>query len=143
MQAIGESRVTKTNVEIVLNIYRTFETGDMAAFAGALAPDIVWNEAENYPYADRNPYVGAQAIMDGVFARTAEDFDGFAVSMTDLIDGGDRVVALGRYSGISRATGTKLDAQAAHVWTLADGKVVHFQQHIDTLGTARTMGRAG
>ncbi len=143
MQAIGEGRVTKTNVEIVLNIYRAFDTGDMAAFAGALAPDIVWNEAESYPYADRNPYVGAQAIMEGVFARTAEDFDGFAVSMTDLIDGGDRVVALGRYSGISRATGTKLDAQAAHVWTLADGKVVRFQQHIDTLGTARTMGRTG
>ncbi len=142
MQAIGENRVTKANVEIVRNIYAAFETGDMAAFAGALAPDVVWSEAENYPYTDCNPYVGAQAIMEGVFARTAEDFDGFAVAMTDLIDGGDRVVALGRYSGISRATGTKLDAQAAHVWTLTDGKVVQFQQHIDTLGTARTMGKA-
>lgn len=134
--------MNSTNVEIVRKIYRAFETGDMADFAGALAPDIVWNEAENYLYADRNPYVGAQAIMEGVFARTADDFDGFAVRMDDLIDGGDRVVALGRYSGTSRATGAKLDAQAAHVWTLADGKVVQFQQHIDTLGTARTMGKA-
>lgn len=134
--------MNSTNVEIVRKIYRAFETEDMADFAGALAPDIVWNEAENYLYADRNPYVGAQAIMEGVFARTADDFDGFAVRMDDLIDGGDRVVALGRYSGISRATGAKLDAQAAHVWTLADGKVVQFQQHIDTLGTARTMGKA-
>ncbi len=77
------------------------------------------------------------------FARTAQDFDGFVVSMTDLIDGGDRVVALGRYVGTSRTTGAPLDVQAAHIWTLADGKVVRFQQHIDTLGTARTMGRAG
>jgi ketosteroid isomerase-like protein len=135
--------MTSTNVEIVRTIYRAFETGDMAGFSAALAPDIVWNEAENYPYADRNPYVGAQAIMEGVFARTAQDFDGFAVSMTDLIDGGDRVVALGRYTGTSRITGAPLDVQAAHVWRLADGKVVRFQQHIDTLGTARTMGRAG
>jgi len=135
--------MTRSNIEIIRNIYGAFETGDMAAFSAALAPDIVWNEAENYPYADRNPYVGAQAIMEGVFARTAQDFDGFAVSMTDLIDGGDRVVALGRYTGTSRTTGAPLDVQAAHVWTLADGKVVQFQQHIDTLGTARTMRLAG
>ncbi len=24
-------------------------------------PAIVWNEAENFPYADRNPYVGPAA----------------------------------------------------------------------------------
>lgn len=101
--------MTRSNVEIVRTIYGAFETGDMAGFSAALAPDIVWSEVENYPYADGNPYVGAQAIMEGVFARTAQDFDGFAVSMTDLID----------------------------------GKVVRFQQHIDTLGTARTMGREG
>ncbi|QIG53794.1 SnoaL-like domain-containing protein [Altererythrobacter sp. BO-6] len=125
---------------LIEGIYAAFAAGDMAAFTNALAPDIVWNEAENYPYADRNPYRGAQQIIEGVFGRTAEDWDGFAVQMNDFVDGGDRVVAMGRYSGTHKETGKKLDVQAAHVWTIENDKVVRFQQYIDTLGTARAMG---
>lgn len=128
--------------ELVEGIYAAFAAGDMASFTGALAPDVVWNEAENYPYADRNPYRGAKEIMEGVFGRTAEDWDGFTVRMNDIVDGADRVVALGRYEGTHRQTGKQMDVQAAHVWTIAEGKVVRFQQYIDTLGTARAMGAA-
>jgi hypothetical protein len=32
-------------------------------------PSIEWNEAENFIYADRNPYVGPQAVLEGVFTR--------------------------------------------------------------------------
>ena len=32
-------------------------------------PEIVWNEAESIPYADRNPYVGPQQVAEGVFGR--------------------------------------------------------------------------
>ncbi|RIV85932.1 nuclear transport factor 2 family protein [Aurantiacibacter zhengii] len=126
--------------ELVEGIYAAFSAGDMAAFTNALAPDVVWNEAENYPYADGNPYRGAQQIMKGVFGRTAEDWDGFAVQMNDIVDGGDRVVAMGRYTATHRQTGNKLDVPAAHVWTVESGKVIRFQQYIDTLGTARAMG---
>ena len=131
-----------TSRELVEGIYAAFAAGDMASFADALAPDVVWNEAENYPYADRNPYRGAEEIMEGVFARTAEDWDGFAVHMNDIVDGGDRVVAMGRYQGSHRQSGKPLDVQAAHVWTIEGGKVVRFQQYIDTLGTANAMSGA-
>lgn len=131
-----------TSRELVEGIYAAFAAGDMASFADALAPDVVWNEAENYPYADRNPYRGAEEIMEGVFARTAEDWDGFAVHMNDIVDGGDRVVAMGRYEGSHRQSGKPLDVQAAHVWTIEGGKVVRFQQYVDTLGTANAMSGA-
>lgn len=134
--------MTSTARALVEGIYAAFAAGDMAAFTMALAPDVMWNEAENYPYADRNPYRGVQQIMEGVFGRTAEDWDNFAVHMTDLIDGGDRVVAMGRYSGTHKKTGNPLDVQAAHVWTIENGKVVRFQQYLDTLGTAQAMGSA-
>ncbi|KPP93186.1 nuclear transport factor 2 family protein [Erythrobacter sp. HL-111] len=134
--------MAKSSRDVVEGIYAAFAVGDMAAFGEALAPDIVWNEAENYPYADRNPYRGFGEIMEGVFARTVEDFEGFAVQMDDIVDGGDRVVAMGRYTGTWKSTGKPLDVQAAHVWTIENGKVVRFQQYIDTLGTARAMGTA-
>ncbi|HEX8300876.1 hypothetical protein [Sphingomonas sp.] len=42
----------------------------------------------------------------------------------------------------NKATGLPMDVQALHVWTLAGGKAVHFQQHIDTLAVARATGAA-
>ena len=46
------------NVAAVKAIYQAFATGDVPAVVGAMSPDIEWNEAENFPYADGNPYRG-------------------------------------------------------------------------------------
>ena len=128
------------NVAVIKGIYDAFGAGDVAGVLGAMSPDIVWYEAENFPYADRNPYVGPQAVAEGVFGRCMIEWDGFNVQMTDLIDGGDRVVALGRYGGAYKASGGAMNPQAAHVWTLKDGKAVAFQQYIDTLAVSRAIG---
>jgi len=128
------------NLAIVRGIYDAFGRGDVAAVLGAMSPDILWQEAENFPYADRNPYRGPDAVAGGVFARCVGEWSGFAVAMDDLIDGGDRIVALGRYSGINRTTGRPMNPQAVHVWTLKGGKVIAFQQYIDTLDVARATG---
>src|SRR5260221_4491490 len=85
------------NVALIRGLYDAFTAGDVGGVLGAMSPDIVWNEAENFIYADQNPYVGPMAIATGVFTRCATEWDGFAVVMDDFIDGGDRVVALGRY----------------------------------------------
>ncbi|MDT8442445.1 MAG: nuclear transport factor 2 family protein [Desulfuromonadales bacterium] len=41
---------------VVEAAYEALAQGDMDRFAGLMAPDIVWNEAEGNPYADLNPY---------------------------------------------------------------------------------------
>jgi ketosteroid isomerase-like protein len=128
------------NVAIIKRLYDAFRNGDVPGVLWGMSTDIVWNEAENFPYADNNPYRGPEAVAAGVFARCIGEWDGFAVAMDDLIDGGDRVVALGRYVGSFKGTGRRMNAQAAHVWTLKDGKVVAFQQYIDTLDVARATG---
>jgi ketosteroid isomerase-like protein len=107
-----------------------------------MSPAIEWNEAENFPYADGNPYVGPEAILGGVFARLASEWDGFRVEPEQFFDAGDTVVVLGRYAGTFRATGRAMNPQAAHVWRVADGKVTGFQQLVDTLAVARAMGAA-
>src|SRR5512143_555032 len=83
-----------------------FQRGDIPAVLAAMAPDIVWTEAENFPYADNNPYLGPDAILAGVFARLGGEWDGFAVKEEDLIDAGDTIVTLGRYGGAPKATGS-------------------------------------
>ena len=135
--------MSRENVDLVRGIYAGFESGDVPDILSRLSPDIVWNEAENFPYADGNPYVGPDAILAGVFTRIGAEWDMFAAVPEEIVDGGDTVVALGRYHGTCKATGRTLDAQLAHVWRVAGGKAVRFQQYTDTLQAARVTGAAG
>jgi len=120
------------NQAVVEGLYRAFAAGDGATIAGLLAADLVWIEAESGPYADRNPYNGPGAVFEGLFARIGAEYEGFAVTPVTYIASGDRVVAMGRYSGTNRATGEALDAQFAHVFTVSGGRVTRFQQYTDT-----------
>jgi ketosteroid isomerase-like protein len=93
---------------------------------------VVWVEAENFIYADRNPYVGPQAVLEGVFMRLAGDWEGFTVTPEQIVADGETVIGRGRYRGTCRATGVRVDAIFAHVFQFRDGKVVRFQQYTDT-----------
>lgn len=128
------------NVDLIRGLYEAFGAGDIDGVLGRMAPDIVWNEAENFPYADGNPYRGPEAILSGVFARLGGEWEGFAAVPEEFLDAGDTVVVLGRYRGTCRATGKSLDAQMAHVWRVKDGKAAGFQQYTDTLQAARATG---
>ena len=129
-----------SNPQRVRAIYDSFARGDVPAVLGSLDPGIVWYEAESIAYADRNPYRGPQSVLEGVFMRLGRDWNDFRLSIGQVVDGGDTVVALGRYNATNKATGKSLDAQFVHVWTFRDGKIVGFQQYADTAQFARVSG---
>ena len=131
--------MSQENVALIRSIYEAFAAGDVPGVLGAMRADMEWNEAEGFAYADGNPYVGPQAILEGVFARLVGEWDGFAAVPEEMLDAGDTVVVLGRYRGTYKATGRALDAQMAHIWRVADGKAARFQQLTDTLQSARVM----
>src|SRR6201996_4606236 len=96
--------MSQQNVALIRGIYDAFASGDVPGLLGAMSPDIVWNEAENFPYADSNPYVGPMAVAQGVFARCGGEWNGFAAVPEEILDAGDTVVALGHYLGSYKAT---------------------------------------
>ncbi|WP_425411081.1 nuclear transport factor 2 family protein [Hyphococcus sp.] len=124
---------------LVEQVYAGFAAGDMDAVTGAMATDIVWNEAEGNPYADNNPYVGPETVLTGLFARLGGEWDGFAAMPQEYVTQGGRVIVFGRYSGTYKATGKSMDAPFAHAWTVEDGKIVAFQQYTDTAEHAAVM----
>jgi uncharacterized protein len=130
------------NLALIRGIYDAFAAGDVPGVLGAMSPDIVWNEAESFLYADGNPYHGPEAVLNGVFARCIGEWDGFAAIAEEFLDAGDTVVVLGRYRGANKETGRPLDAQLAHIWRVKDGKAAAFQQYTDTLQSARAAGVA-
>lgn len=134
--------MSEQNLELVRAVYAAFAAGDVPGVLGRMADDMEWNEAENFPYADGNPYRGHDAIVSGIFARLGSEWDGFAAVPDEFLDAGETIVVLGRYRGACRATGRALDAQFAHVWRVRDGRAAAFQQYTDTLQAARVTDAA-
>ena len=121
-----------TNKEIIQRLYQNFATGDVPAVLGAFADDIAWTESDGFPLA--GTYIGPQAVLENVFMRLATLGDNWTVNVSRLIAEGDTVVADGTYSWKHKETEEPCEVRMAHIWTLADGKVKTFLQHVDSLG---------
>jgi|GEM_PF-89444 len=121
------------NVAVIDGLYQAFVKGDVPAVLAVMDANIVWNEAEGFLYADQNPYIGPEAVLNGVFARIGAEWEYFNLTNIQLHDmSGNMVLATLRYQAKHQTTGKVMDSQTAHLWTLRDGKIVAFQQFTDT-----------
>jgi ketosteroid isomerase-like protein len=134
--------MSEENVNVIRSLYDAFAKGDVPSVMNNLDKKIEWNEAENFIYADRNPYIGPQAILEGVFMRLGTQWHKFTVTPERILDVGDTIVVLGTYSGSYLRTGKKVKAQMVHVWELSDGKAVKFQQYTDTKQFAEAVAQS-
>ena len=132
--------MSQENVNVVKGMYEAFGRADIPAVLAALDPQVEWWEAENFIYADGNPYVGPEAVLTGVFMRLGGEWEGFAVTSQEVLDAGETVVSQGYYSGTFKKTGRHVRAQFAHLFTFSGGRVVKFQQYTDTAQFLRAVG---
>lgn len=113
------------NAEQVRRLYEAAARGDFRLWDELLHEGVEWHTADDCIY------FGPFAVLSGLGSRI-RDFDGFAIDIHRIISAGDTVVVQARYRGIAKATGKMLDAQAAHIWDLRDGKIVCVRQYTDT-----------
>ena len=132
--------MSQENVQLIRGLYEAFGKGDVSTVLGKMDEDIEWREAENFIYADRNPYVGPQAVLDGVLVRLGAEWHAFTVTPEEWLDAGNHVVVLGTYTGAHKATGRAVRAQFAHVWAVKGSRVLRFQQYTDTKQFADVVG---
>jgi ketosteroid isomerase-like protein len=120
------------HVAVIQKVYDAFARGDVPAVLATFDPQIQWREAEGFVYADGNPYIGPDAVVQGVFARLAGEWDNFKVAPAEFVPTPDGAVTFGRYTGTYKRTGRPVDAQFAHVWRIKNGRIHGFQQYTDT-----------
>jgi ketosteroid isomerase-like protein len=135
--------MSQENVQVVREVYESFVRGDVPAVLEQLDQRVEWNVAENFIYADLNPYVGPQAVLEGLFTRLGSEWEGFTPKPEEWLDAGDRVVVLGTYTGTYKATEREVRAQFAHVWVVREGKVESVQQYTDTKQFAQVVNGTG
>ena len=127
-----------TNKEIVQSVYEALAAGDVPKVLGLMDDNIKWTEAEGFPLFS-GTLVGPQQVVDGVFMRLGEIGDEFSVNPTRFVAEDDTVVAIGTYTWKRLSTGEPAEVQMAHVLTLRDGKIISFEQHVDTLKVQERM----
>jgi len=122
-----------SNHHVIRAVYDALGKGDLPAVLEAFDPKIEWRGAEGNPYEmSGRAWIGGEAVARNLFAKLAEDWDGFTVTPESFHDAGDSVVAEGRYTGTHKSTGKSIDMQFCHVWRLSGGRVKSFQQYCDT-----------
>jgi ketosteroid isomerase-like protein len=120
--------MSRQNVELVRRIYDAVARRDVVAPFEVYAEEIVW-DLSNARRAVLNPkpvYHGhegvRQAWRDVLSAFGEIDFE-----VEELIDAGDRVLAVIREREVGRASGVPVETSHLAVWTLAGGKVTRMQ----------------
>nr|WP_293099806.1 nuclear transport factor 2 family protein [Okeania sp. SIO2F4] len=126
------------NIDVIKRLYQAFSEGDIDSVSALLDPSIEWIESDGIPYG--GVFKGYEAVLNGVFAKIGAEWDNFTAHVDEFIDAGDIVVTLGTDSAIYKATGKKMIAPTASIWTLKNGKVVKFRQYIDTLAVVNAIG---
>lgn len=126
-----------TNFEIIQAHYAGSRSMDIVAMMAPVSATTRWTEMAGFPCA--GTYIGPEAVVENVFKVLRAAWDGYALQLDRLIDGGDTIVGIGTYSGTYRATGKAMTARVTHVWDLKDGKVTQFEQFTDTALVAEAM----
>ena len=121
------------NVAIVRRSYVAFAADDMDGVVGDMHPEIVWHQAQGLPHG--GVYHGLDEVRRNIFDPLDRDWwSEFTAEPEEFLDAGDEVVVLGRYRGVAKGSGKKLDVPFVHVWTLQGEKAIRFRQFLDTAG---------
>ena len=127
---------------MVAAYYHAFNQKDISFTLDLLHPDIEFRSAENFIYADRNPYRGKDGVKD-LFTRLAADWEFFEVLPEEITGAGDMVIARGRFKGKFRETGFVLDAEFVHVFKFKDGRIALQHNYTDTAQFRDAVVRGG
>ena len=120
-----------TNLEIIKSTYegKTSEENGKN-LAKYVTEDISWTEAKGFPYA--GTYIGLESVTKNVFSRLGGEWINYKFTPEDYVASNDKVVAYGTYTGTYKITGKYFEARVAHIWKLKEGKIIKFEQFVDS-----------
>jgi ketosteroid isomerase-like protein len=125
-----DTTLTKTNIDLINEIYAAFGRGDVQAILDRLTDDCLWitHLEECVPWA--GDYSG-KATVPGFFSAIFDSVDVLGFQPTEFISEGDTVVSLGTFACRSKATGKSTETRWIFVWKVRNGLVCSYEQFHD------------
>ena len=129
-----------SNVEATKKGYECFQRGDIPSLIRDLLDDnCVWispGPSDILPWA--GTFKGKHEIAN-FFAQVGEHLEFSEFAPREMIEQGETVVVLGTLAGRAKKTGKAVKNEWAHVFKYRQGKVVLFQEYIDTAADVLAM----
>jgi ketosteroid isomerase-like protein len=122
--------MTLSNLDFVKSVYAALAAGDVPKVLGSMHPQVQWTVSAGYKYG--GIYRGPDAVLQNVLARIPQDFESFSVDIERLLESGNVVVMQGHYAARGKATGKSVRAAVVHVLEVSEGKIVRFDQYVDS-----------
>jgi ketosteroid isomerase-like protein len=121
-------------VELVRQGYEAFGRGDIDGLLNLLDENVEWVSPGPPDLPTAGTRRGRQQIAE--FFRILNDvFEIQRFEPKTFVAQGDRVVVLGEDTARVKATGKIVNESWAHAFVLGNGKVVSFQEYLDTAAT--------
>lgn len=122
------------NTALIQELYAKFQRGDIEGVLAAVADDVVWEQPDNpvIPYAGRRK--GKAAVREFFAAVGKVEIERF--EPREYVASGDRVLAIGEWSGRVRATGKRFVSAWVMAWSVVNGRVTQFRAYEDTAAVA-------
>lgn len=128
--------MSQQNISIVQDGYAAFGRGDIPGLLSLCDANVAWTTPGSSDLPTAGTRQGHAAVAD--FFRTLVELIEFeAFEPQTFLADGDRVVVLGtdRYK-VKGGSGKSLTETWCHVFTIGGGKIVAFQEFIDTAALA-------
>jgi uncharacterized protein len=130
------------HIDTVRKIYRDFAAGNAAAILDVFADDVEFRLADHHPYrGSAGPWRGKQQIAREFFAVAGPEWQGWTIGVEQTVEAPDAVIVEGRYTGVYKPTGRRMDVQVCHVWRFRGERIASFHQYVDTAALRRVMAR--
>lgn len=124
--------VTAPPEQLAERLYAALAEGDRAALAELLDPDFVGSLAPGMPFDVGGVRDGADAMWENGWGAIGRHFTARAVPERYLTTDDGHLLVTGRYTGTGRRGGSTLDAEFAHLLTVAGGRITRLVQYTDT-----------
>jgi ketosteroid isomerase-like protein len=123
--------------DVVRRQYLASANGDLEALRATLADDVEWTEMAGFPLAGtyRTPHGVTSAVME----RLGKDWDNWTAHDDTYVVDGENVVVLARYTATNKSTGKDIDVRVAHHFIVRGGRIVRFEQFVDTAKVREAM----
>ena len=128
-----------SNVETVKSGYEAFGRGDIQALLDLLDDNCAWispGPSDKLPWA--GAYKGKQQIVN-FFTQVGQNLEFSEFAPREFIEQGDTVVVLGVLTARAKKTGKTVKDEWAHVFKFSQGKVVSWQEYVDTAANVAAM----
>jgi ketosteroid isomerase-like protein len=119
--------MSQENVELVRRHLDAWLSGDNETALGYYDPEVEFDASVR---PEGQVYRGHEGVAEAMRVWTGA-WEDWSVEFEQMIDAGDKVLVIARESGRGKGSGVEVEQKAFAVFTVREGKIVHWKGFVN------------